>query len=289
MSSYLVAPLFPERLKHQRSFEAPGTANYTISMGDYSSPPPFTSLEFYVPARLTDEDRIVRIKGDVVLRGAEVHIANQLEASLNVEPDKPVVGLDIGGGARLSWLRLAKAFKREVATGKLVLAATNLEDYYEHISGSEEDEDAYFALDEEMGEYVPSIQTTFSDIPDQSIPLLDGGSIPIEGNVAFAHERCSLTTWSLIPEVDLVGMGRVMTPDGVFMVWTNKDWNTLDNANAFDAAKSRGVEIAHRVLRQEYGFTMTDRVTTPDGAAPSSRYTVFRGPEVADTPLVAVS
>ncbi|HEU4914389.1 MAG TPA: hypothetical protein VFT16_03225 [Candidatus Saccharimonadales bacterium] len=270
--SYPVGPFFDERFQATLDFEQGPDRGYGFVEGDYSEDELFKN----------PESPTVRQVGDVVLRGVEAHLAGYLEALLNQQDGEPIVGLDVGAGLGLTWLRLAKAFKPRVEAGDLVLATTNAHGRDQFLMRTTSDIfDEYHTLSSEIGCYVATINTPFRNISSQSVPIGSGKRLPLLGNTSLVHEQRSLTQWGMLPEVEIVGVGSLLSQDGIGLFRASSGQRLRDPyfgpTNDANSGKWKGVDIAYTVLQESLGLRQTGTLDR-DGVALPLDYRLSYGP-----------
>jgi hypothetical protein len=129
-------------------------------------------------------------------------LAKLVDDLLRICLDKPVILMDIGAGKAATWGALSEYFQIEINEGKLILIATNLESSYN---------------DEINKQYsrVRTLQGTTDQLLQTSIDVNEH-HIPIRGNIAFVHERNSVTDHSVTPEIDMNNMAQMLSENGTY-------------------------------------------------------------------------
>lgn len=236
------APAFEARLDAQQRYESASPESYGFIEGSYA------------PYNRIDQCQIETPYG--YLQGTEVFMADSITASLRQADGDPIVALDIGGGMGTTMLRLAGHFRQEIADSQLAVVVTNLASsptaYLDGLVKA-----SYYRLYNELSKDVHFVSTTFSDLPEQDVVLPNGQPLALKGNVALAHERLSLTSWSKVPERDVVqSIGGILKSDCKYMVHgddTRYPQSAYDEAkddfiDSYETERLLGIKLAHTTL-----------------------------------------
>lgn len=193
------APNFAARMQTQDYILARlrtlGETEFPKAEGDYSC------ISLYAGQRNE------RAKSDEVpvnrLTGMEAFYASRTQELLDAG-GKPVVLLDAGGMAGLSWCRLANRFRNEVAQGRAVFAVSNIAfdpaRDLAYIDNFTEEEAGFIRKSSELVHYLQSDAVGLSE----QVIETPQGSIPLQGNVDLINEVSSITFHSQVPERDIV-------------------------------------------------------------------------------------
>lgn len=277
--SFDKAPNYEARLKAQKDFEAQmlsGNQEHnwihpTGSYGDASLVEGYKSRKF-----------VNRNGRDIYLSGLEVFLHDLTGKLLDSKPKgEPVILIDIGGGAGLSWSRLAQVFEREVRESRLAFVVTNL--LLERADVLRKYGSEAGPLSESLN-LVSYISGEFGSLRGKSIVLPNDRKITLEKNVDLAHDRKAPTAWSKVPERDVSGIGHLISRWGMYLV-SNTDLKTLQAVASPEEERDRieGIRLAHRHL--ESAFALQRVVTAEAGQAKGKQltYTIFK---TSDSPLI---
>lgn len=192
--------------------------------------------------------------------------------------EQPVIILDIGGGAGLSWGQTAALFEEDVKSGTVAFVVSNLSWTKEQfinpnqlIAGTQ---------------YIHYLNTPFRQLCRQSINLPDGRVVPLRGAVDIAHECQSLTRWSQVPEVDILSVYGLLSEYGSYYVAplnTPCKYTKAADVGANQYERQMAVIKTHNLLQRKYGLRSITKVERGDFAGAELLYKVFRkinAPEV---------
>jgi hypothetical protein len=197
--------------------------------------------------------------------------------------NEPVVVMDIGAAAALSLMRLAQRYQQAIEHGDLAVVATNaglkVADYIKKLSGAERAEAR--DLHAHIGASLHEISTTFRPGQQYEVALPTGSVLNLAHQVSIAHERLSLTAWgddlgAQVPEV-----GRLISPQGVYMVpIADTVYKQPDRCRRTGAAGA-ALDAAHRALQEHEGMWRTMYAEEGPNAGRLLNYVVFEGAEAA--------
>lgn len=275
------APNYDARLAAQESFESGMLSqqkehDWSHPTGSYGEA---LLVEGLKPRRFAE-----RNGRKVYLSGLEVFLHDLAENLLNSKPkDQPVVLLDMGGGAGLSWSRLAQVFEREVMESRLAFVVTNLVLSEDEVLQTYGSEDSFLARNPQA---VNFISGRFTSLKDRSITLPNNREIGLVSNVDVVHDRKAPTAWSKVPERDISEVGHLLSAWGMYLV-SNQDIQTLQAVSSPEEERNRseGIRLAHTHL--ESAFALRRVVSAEAGPAKGKplTYTVFKSP---NSPLLNV-
>lgn len=233
---------FTEREAAQRRYETLGAETYRYAAGDYSA--------------RRSSDTIGLPGGAGALTGPEVLMARHLEQRLDAQPNSPIVGLDVGGGLGISMRRLGVYFQEAIAQSRLALAVSNMSEPTNFNSqlaiSAVYDIPELRCADENPVHFFSSV---FSKLAQQVITLPNGAEVPLAGNVSCVHERFSLTTWSQVPERDILQVGRMLTErDGLYMVPEDNISTPQSVGGEYYPGQVEGIRLGHAALRSDFGI-----------------------------------
>lgn len=268
------APHFEDRLTKQvdlieAAMVAGSKEKYRWTNGDYSS-------SEYATSATPSSDPKERRSGEVV--NHEIILAEHIREQLAYDPEQPKVILDIGGGAGVSWDRLARQFEAEIALGQVVFVVSNLISIPETFPEEWSDQrNAYEPINPHEEKLVHMISSTFADLPDAEITLPTGVTISLRGHTALTHESRSLTAWSKVPELDILKASEVMSPHGIYFV-KSADTYQLHSAEPLSASEDKdrqeGIRKAHVALQTTLGLKLEHY----QSGVNSSVWMAFRSP-----------
>lgn len=194
--------------------------------------------------------------------------------------NQPVLLLDIGGGAGLTWMSVASDFREEIRASKIAFIVSNLA----WALGPSPDPEIVNP-EPELVHYVNSV---FRKLCTQSVTLPDGHILPLRRNVDLVHECQSLTRWSQVPELDILSVYRLLSRKGTYFIASpgapckyTRAASPEDNHRQRQAA----VTTAHRLLQSKFGLKQVTQVEDGEYAGAHLLYTVFKQPEA---PLVTI-
>jgi len=161
------------------------------------------------------------------LSAAEESYREILEQLINSSSsDRPVVALDIGGMAGITWCRLANHFRKEVEAGKVVFVVTNVESNFEDQFAKNVDRDTLHEGDLELFRKTKSeglVKYITADVMSlrKTTIEIQGKSIRLLGNVDLLNERTAVTAHSRIPEIHIPRMLETLSDKGIYVCWDN--------------------------------------------------------------------
>jgi hypothetical protein len=180
------------------------THYYSFISGDYSK----ARLLYKPDGAALEAAEDVRVE-----RFLSQRIGQLLEAA-----EKPVVVMDIGAGAGVTAMRLARQYKEEVRDSRLAVIVTNAGlqnyDYIDRLK----DERGYEASSLLRDHLVRHITTDFSMGHGDIFKLPDGSVCNLNDGIDIVHERLSLTAWSDNVARNLQVLGDYLAPHSMYMV-----------------------------------------------------------------------
>jgi hypothetical protein len=229
--------------------------------------------------------------GGSELQSVHAFLSNRIN-SLRREVKRPLIILDLGGGAGATVRELAFLYEEEVKESQMAFGVSNLVtndlDNYTTEKARRTDPQSPYGRGKEL---VCNLRGSFSDLRHQTIRLANGMSVPLLGNVDIIHERYALTAWSKVPELDILHAASLLSPIGIYMVSndsiTYPEGGELDNNILRRAgisympdhgARREGVRQAHEYLQRPMGLKKVTRVETGPLAKQQLLYTVFKAP-----------
>ncbi len=168
-----------------------------------------------------------------------------------------VILLDIGGGKGKSWGRIAEGFKTEIQESRIAFVVSSID------------------LPKKPEQWIHHVVGFFSELPDKTIILPSGVVVPLLKNVNVMHESCSLTSWSLIPETDIMNIGILASSNSTYLVPKIDTIRFNGDLVEEDRHIREGVEIAHRKLQDKFGFTKTENQNINTIQFPEMPYLIF--------------
>lgn len=267
------APRFGERFALRNALVAreKRDTRYSVVDGNYST-------ERLLPVR-NEFNRYPRFQWDSrtdpsVLMGLEGFYAKRIRELLQNAQDKPVIALDLGGGAGTSWIRLAGVFEEAISQGRLALAVSNLQPMRAVVDEAQTETtkflSRYFGL-------VNFVTGDSLELTKAHLNLPGGRRVPLDGNVDLVHEKLSATYRSLIPEVDAVCIGGLLSGNGSYF---SRNENALvASSHGFVSERTQGFQIGTAEMVKRFGLLSVPKVERGYMAGlPISDYTIFREP-----------
>ncbi len=251
-----------------------GEYRWGNSLGDYSS-----------DRTVYGQSREPLMINGILLEKHELFTYDQL-SNLLIEKrgDQPVMALDIGGGAGKSWSKLALAYEDDVKKGNIAFVVSNLAANQEdqlanHYKGYTRD-----VVERKEGELLTAkdknlvhfLTGNLNHIRNQSITLPNGRVIPLRNNVNLAHEELSITVWSHTPDLDILKIGRLLSPST--SIYSVKDSSVCGGSDIPDRMK--GIELAQQGLQRDHGLIKVPYAEAGElEGRPLDRYAIFRTPQ----------
>lgn len=200
------------------------------------------------------------------------HLGIFIKKLIQTKPsNEPVVALDIGGGAGLTWAMTAANFGEEVKAGKVIFAVSNL------VWSKEQFANPYQkTFDSGLVHYISS---TFRGLLRKSITLPNGDILPLKGVADLIHESQSLTRWSQVPELDILSLSRLISPYGTYFIshpTTPCLYDQVTNARQNQIQRENVIRQVHRLLQSKYGFRSILQVEDGEFAGSGLLYSIFR-------------
>lgn len=275
---YQFAQGIKSRFHDQRQTLEKGEKDYFYTRGDYGD-----DLNYIFPAdswELYGQPNLER-ESTVGLIGTELYLRNLIREMLEKQSKHPVVVLDIGGMVGLSWARLANHFQKQIANNQLAFVVSNLTYIpnfkdknlglkYEDILTEDEKE---FLV--QTGSLVHYVNSDISLLRRQKINLPNGQTIPLQGNIDLAYETRSITAWSNVPDLDILRIPGLLSPQGMYFV---HELDTLELQGEMslreEKVRIQAISNAHRALVERYGLKMITE--TEDSIKRPLNYIVFR-------------
>ncbi len=225
--------------------------------------------------------------GKFRLENYELFVHDQIPNLLaNNRGDQPVILLDIGGGAGNSWSKLALAYEEEVRSGKLAFVVSNLastpeqqlenHSHNRRLTRSEKD-----ILEEVRAKNLVHFVTgNLNQLRQESITLPNGQTLPLRDNVNFVNEELSVTAWSHTPDLDILKIGRLISPSsGIYVARRTKD-TCASYDQEYSNNVSRGIDLAQKGLQQDHGLIKVAYAQAGElEGHPLDRYTIFKTPQ----------
>src|SRR6185369_13522978 len=255
------APHLAARIKRQQAIEATmeiqgNTWKWTL--GDYTD----RNYDIYNNHHSIRE--ITTGKGKkVILKGYEVFLHDTALQLLKTRK-RPLVMLDLGGGAGASWNRLAIALEDEIEQSRIALVVSNIaatpEQQLQRFDAVAKDipplaknfdTDIMRTLLDETEGLVHYVTGPFFSLRMQHITLPNGQKIRLEENTDFIAELRSLTKHTKTPELDLAIVGFLLSEFGMYTV-PNHDVLLINEKSPFTQERREGIQIGHRMLEQQF-------------------------------------
>ena len=196
--------------------------------------------------------------------------------------NKPVIALDLGGGAGISWKHAAKQLATEVKNGEVIFVVSNLhwgeEEFIDHAKKQGSHASA-LAQTEESG--VQFVFAPFHKLCNSEVLLPNGEPLRLRGNVDFIHERRSLTSWAQLPERDLLALQGVLSPFGSYFVRKREHPYVYQKDLVNQQQRIQGIRHARKMLEDRYGFKKVLHVEEGIYTGVEMNYVVFRRPSAA--------
>jgi len=221
------------------------------------------------------------------LLGEELTLADIIQQSLSERngSEDPVMVLDVGGLAGLSWHRLANRFKVEVEAGKLAFVVTSLSADFDNamslvkpmqFNAAQKDKDERYdrsANSRNMSttEYDFIMKTRDlvhhikADVPALLAEKIKVGGVdyPLSGNVSLANDNSAVALHSLIPSRHLPMISSLLNGKGIYKTNIRSTFYApkQDHFRSRDAELYRSFQILtnrcgmEQVLRAEEGST----------------------------------
>ena len=222
------------RLREQTKYEPKASTDwiaYNAISGDYSG------LALSRNMRVSNRSSIVPNGlweiGDVSMVGQEATLVFAIDNLLRIteEDDGPVIILDVGGMAGVTWQRLAKHFEENVLKEQIAFVISNLGP----LDVAMDDDDRTY-LRQEYG-FIAS-----GNDPSSIIHYVQGNSwelamtkiqvgnrqVGLFGHVGLIHERLSLSHHSNVPDVDVPRMLSILGPNGIYFCYNSSGIHELE-------------------------------------------------------------
>jgi hypothetical protein len=273
---------FFERCAAQQRYYRTGTGNvYTEFLGDYDT----------VPFVGTDDDAVT----------VTDYMAEYLHQRLEAPRNRPVLAIDVGGGAGVEFLRYGAFFMDAIKAGELALLVSSVGsgplEYMETalryrdsrgLSLKPVAEAMY--LYQRFGHTVTYIQANFQH--GLGMGMQQGDKVSsLECSFDIVHEHKAVTGWNRAPEPSIIRLGELVAPEGVYMVlnadlhggygYMNSYGTTRDSYGTPDfgerMARARGIKAAHIVLNEQMGLRQVDVAEEGPFAGSPLTYRVFAG------------
>lgn len=289
------APNLTQRIHRQQAIEkemeiSGNTWKWTL--GDY------TNDKYNLINNHTPTKEITYGQGEkVVLKGYEVFLYN---SALNLLKTKktPVVMLDLGGGAGVSFNRLALALQDEIRNSQLALVISNLAATPEQqvqrfetlrtdtpILTQVHDTAEARRLVDDTADLVHFVNGNALSLRMKQIALPNGSSIKLEDNIDFISEIRSLTKHTKTPELDLITIGFLLSRYGIYLVHNN-DVALINDKAPFLEERRQGIQIGHRLLENSFGLQRVSTIETgPFEGQPLTNHHIFKSPQ---TPPITI-
>ena len=280
------------KARHQAQKEAmrgihdQGEREYGVVRGDYSDRDySSSSRNRILMSGYSSKDFAKKVPNVESLTGFEIFLQRTIDKLLLLKKkDYPVVILDIGSMAGLSWHRLASHYKDKVKEGELVFVTSSLA--YEHDREKETApkfkkdslsvEESFFL--KESNDLVQHIHATPSQLRRKQIDLPNGRRIALEHNVDLVHEHHSITAWSKVPDIDILRIPALLSETGTYFVY-EADLGTMYGSarpSKEEQERRRGVKLAHEQLKSTYRLTEVTKVEEGQLKGEALNYVVFR-------------
>lgn len=263
--------------------------NYDYKKGDYRGFENFVAelVDFKHWKRLFEN--IPNLRSDELI-GMEVFLYDILRKLLQIK-DGPVVVLDVGGLIGMTWNRLAKHFKSEIENSRIafVVSSVNYKPNKKCINTLSNEENDLLARNLDLIHYLTG---RTSQLRRATITLPNGTDIKLEGNTDLIYEKHSLTPWSKIPDIEILRLGKLVSPYGFYFVRRMDVVNHYGHNIPFQSIEEQrynrdvAIKFAHEQLVSKYGLKRVYSIEDGDLASQSMRYFVFKGKKA---PKIAVN
>lgn len=250
-----------------------------------------SALGYYDNENLIDSytaTRTVRNTKDqeITLKGYEVFLYDTALALIEQKQEGPVVMLDLGGGAGGSWNRLAIALRDQIESSKLVLAVSNftsdpeeqIRKFKDEAGGPSHNRTTECLADLEAARgLVHFLKGSFFDMRMKRINLPNGNEVKLEGNTDFIHERLSLTSHSITPELDIPIIGFLLSRSGIYSI-PNESLAPQRGRQSSKVMNQRrhGIMTGQRTLEDRFQLQRIVRVETGPYEGRNLKYRFFR-------------
>ena len=221
------------------------------------------------------------------LGGMERFFERRLLQSMEINPNRPVVALDLGGVWGYSWARLAYRFRDEVKQGRMAFVVSNLN--LEQDEAATKRSELYFDQTQrwylrEGRKHMHYINGEPQVLSRSSIVLANGERIPLKGNVDLMYERFSMTFWSEIPDFEIPRAASLLSPSGLYVSKTE----TYVSGGTWQKERMVAVSLGRQNAEAMFGLRQILCVEAGDlcGKPFADEHDVFRMPEA---PLIEVN
>lgn len=256
--------------------------NYSYTRGDYSK-----SHHYIVESSVLGKAQAKAIfnedKSVEDLRSMELFLAGHINSLMAVKTD-PILVMDIGGMAGLSWVRLAKHFEKEVKEGRIAFVVTNLIHSPEknvNLGGRlNQEEKSFIDKNHDLVHFQIAKPSEFRKI---EVTLPDGRKVKLGGQVDIAFENLSVTPWSRAPDLDILRIGSLLSPYGAYFVPT-RDTESVFSPDTKNEQTERidGIKLAHKQLQTIFGLKRVTHIEDGPYLNKDLRYIVFKGKQAPD-------
>jgi hypothetical protein len=205
------------------------------------------------------------------------HLVKFVEKINNTKPKShPLIILDLGGGAGITWSNAAYHFRREINQGRMAFVVTNLNwSPQQFLAEGRKQTDKRVQINAEGLRLVQYINSTFGELPTRSIALANGNAVTLRGNVDLVHESRSLTSWSHIPEVDIQSVQELLSPyASYFIAPQNSPLSYGDRTN--QNQREIAIRSSHASLQRVHGLRQVPKVEAGTFRGMGLLYTIFR-------------
>jgi hypothetical protein len=268
---------FVEQRRMLRKIRKEGENNYNFVLGDYGVNSYFHhGILFEMHEGIAEEQ--YQQRPIEMLSGFEVYMQSLIDKFLDLKKGKePVILLDIGSVAGLTWHRLANHYKEKVHEGKIAFVASSLS----YTPNQEIPASRIFPVKpaekeflQETADLVHHVVGTVSQLAKQQIVLPDRRKISLQGNVDVVYESQSMTAWSTIPDIDIVKIPRLLSEYGLYFV-TKMDQAEVQG-DQFWKERAQAIDLAHNLLNNRYNLEKVEKVQEGRRRGEELNYDIFK-------------
>lgn len=194
----------------------------------------------------------------------ESFIGKRIDQLLKANPGKPVMVLDFGGMLSVTFVRIAERYQKEIESGQLVVAVTNLVADEQKIDSLWKRQGDLYPWFKKNSHLIHYIQADAQELQDMVIKTKQG-ELPIKGNVSLIHEHGSIGRHGTINDMDFPLLAELLTKEGMLMTARYEPGNQIDSL-ADDRAESEKSRAGSTALNS--GIFNTVKMQWDESAPP---------------------